>query len=83
MPPKDLNTVFQCNNFAVFGIYNDKDNITCGKLLSTLIDQIPGRFDAGNKVTPVPFRKNDKIVYYCTVTAGAIKRIYGIHIYVV
>ncbi len=62
---------------------NEKYNITCGKLLTTLMEQVPGRFDTGSKVTPLPFRKNDKIIYYCTITAGSIKRVYGIHIYVI
>ena len=62
---------------------NEKYNITCGKLLSAMIDQVPGRFDTGDKLSPLPFRKNDKIVYYCTITAGDIKRIYGIHLCVV
>ena len=62
---------------------NEKYNITCGKLLTTLMEQVPGRFDTSNKVNPLPFRKNDKIIYYCTITAGSIKRVYGIHIYVI
>jgi hypothetical protein len=62
---------------------NTKHNITCGKLLTAMIDQVPGRFDTGDKLTPLPFRKNDKIVYYCTITAGGIQRIYGIHMCVV
>jgi hypothetical protein len=61
---------------------NEKYNVTCGKLLSTLFEQVPGRFDTGNNVTQMPFKKNDKIIYYCTITAGNIKRIYEVNIHV-
>lgn len=61
---------------------NEKYNLTCGKLLSTLLEQVPGRFDTGNNITQMPFRNKDRIIYYCTITAGNIKRVYEVNIYV-
>lgn len=71
------------NNAKITPSSNDKYNITCGKILSNLFEQVPGRFDKNNKITPIQFRKNDKIIYNCILTAGNIKRVYAVQLYVV